>query len=305
MDFINAIETFMNERFSMSIPVIHVTDIAEIIIIGIFFYFVLSWVKNTRAWMLFRGILILLGFFVVASILNMTTILWLGEKLLNAGLIALLVVFQPELRSALERLGRQGLLQSFVVTNLFAKPTEGRFSDRTLAEIVRACYDMGDVKTGALIVIEQDVQLGEYTRTGIEIDSLISRSLLLNIFEKNTPLHDGAVITRGDRIVAATCYLPLSENRTLSKDLGTRHRAAVGISEVSDAIVIIVSEETGDVSIAQDSRLIRGISREGLTEILKHVQNPDDFDKESSRNNLREKKPGGIRRLFRRKSRGQ
>ncbi|MBR1629469.1 MAG: DNA integrity scanning protein DisA nucleotide-binding domain protein, partial [Lachnospiraceae bacterium] len=149
---------------------------------------------------------------------------------------------------------------------------DGRFSDRTISELVRATYDMGSVKTGALIVIERNVGLDEYIRTGILLDSQVSRQLLLNIFEKNTPLHDGAVILRKDRILAATCYLPLTDNMELSKDLGTRHRAAVGISEVSDAMVIVVSEETGQVAIAQDSRIIRNVSQEGLTEILKHIQ---------------------------------
>lgn len=282
MNRINSIESFMSDVFSMSVPVIHITDIAEIIIIAVFFYLILTWVQNTRAWMLFRGIITILLFFLVAALLQMTTILWLGSRLINAGLIALLVVFQPELRSALDRLGRQGLFQSLSFLNLFSKPDDVKFSDRTISEIVRACYDMSAVKTGALIVIEQEIQLEEYTRTGIDVDSLISRALLLNIFEKNTPLHDGAVIIRGDRLVAATCYLPLSENLNLSKDLGTRHRAAVGISEVSDALVIIVSEETGAVSIAQDTRIIRGITSEGLTEILKHIQKPDELDKRNS-----------------------
>ena len=202
----------------------------------------------------------------------MNTILWLGEKLLNAGLVAVIVVFQPELRHALEQLGRQDFLQGLRVFNFIGRDEAKRFSDKTITELVRAVYDMGSVKTGALIVIEREVGLDEYIRTGIILDSTVSRQLLLNIFEKNTPLHDGAIIIRKNRIVAATCYLPLTDNMELSKDLGTRHRAAVGISEVSDAMVIIVSEETGQVAIAQDSRIIRNVSQEGLTEILKHVQ---------------------------------
>ena len=203
---------------------------------------------------------------------QMNTILWLGEKLVNAGLIAVIVVFQPELRHALEQLGRRDFLQGLRFFSFINREGEKRFSDRTLTELVRAVYDMGSVKTGALIVIERGVGLDEYIRTGILLDSRVSRQLLLNIFEKNTPLHDGAIIIRRNRIVAATCYLPLTDNMELSKDLGTRHRAAVGISEVSDALVIVVSEETGQVAIAQDSRIIRDISQEGLTEILKHVQ---------------------------------
>ncbi|MBR1634388.1 MAG: diadenylate cyclase CdaA [Lachnospiraceae bacterium] len=270
--FVNSVDAFIGDYFSLSIPDIHVTDIVEIAIISVLFYELMSWIKNTRAWMLFRGLLFVLILFFVAAIFQMNTILWLGEKLLNAGLVAVIVVFQPELRHALEQLGRQDFLQGLRVFNFIGRDEAKRFSDKTITELVRAVYDMGSVKTGALIVIEREVGLDEYIRTGIILDSTVSRQLLLNIFEKNTPLHDGAIIIRKNRIVAATCYLPLTDNMELSKDLGTRHRAAVGISEVSDAMVIIVSEETGQVAIAQDSRIIRNVSQEGLTEILKHVQ---------------------------------
>jgi len=150
---------------------------------------------------------------------------------------------------------------------------QARFTDKTINEIVKACFDMGEVKTGALIVIEQEVVLTEYERTGILLDSLITSQLLINIFEHNTPLHDGAVIVRGNRIVAATCYLPLSDNMELSKQLGTRHRAGVGISEVSDSFTIIVSEETGEVSTAMNGVLKRNITSAQLKEQLLHVQN--------------------------------
>lgn len=270
--FVNSVDAFIGDYFSLSIPDIHPTDIVEIAIIAVFFYELMSWIKNTRAWMLFRGVLFILILFFVAAIFQMNTILWLGEKLLNAGLVAVIVVFQPELRHALEQLGRRDFLQSLRMFSFLTRDEAKRFSDKTVTELVRAVYDMGSVKTGALIVIEREVGLDEYIRTGIVLDSKVSRQLLLNIFEKNTPLHDGAIIIRKNRIVAATCYLPLTDNMELSKDLGTRHRAAVGISEVSDAMVIVVSEETGQVAIAQDSRIIRNVSQEGLTEILKHVQ---------------------------------
>ena len=145
-------------------------------------------------------------------------------------------------------------------------------SDRTIQELVRACFEMGKVRTGALIVIEQGVSLQEYERTGISIDSLVSSQLILNIFEKNTPLHDGAVIMSGNRIRSATCYLPLSDNMNLSKALGTRHRAAVGISEVSDSVTIVVSEETGSVSLAKNGRLLRNLNQEQLKEQLQKLQ---------------------------------
>lgn len=272
--FFDNIDTFLGDYFDLGLPDIQITDVIEIALIACFIYYVLAWIKDTRAWMLFRGILIIIVFFLAAAIFQMNTILWLGEKLVSAGLIALIVVFQPELRNALERLGRSNLLNRFLP---FAtgRPTGLRFSDRTLNDLVKACFEMGAVKTGALIVIEQDVQMTEYERTGIPMDALLTKQLLINIFEKNTPLHDGAIIVRGNRIVAATCYLPLTDSMMLSKDLGTRHRAAVGASEVSDALIIVVSEETGKVSVAKESRLIRDVSPEGLSDILKHLQDPD------------------------------
>jgi diadenylate cyclase len=221
--------------------------------------------------MLFRGVLIILIFFVVAALLQMNTILWIGEKLLNAGVIAFIVVFQPELRKALEQIGRRKLFRN-ILPSSWSKGELRRFTDTTKNDIVKACFDMGRVKTGALIVVEQDVKLQEYERTGIDLDAHLTRQLLINIFEKNTPLHDGAVIVRNDRIVAATCYLPLTENLGISKELGTRHRAAVGISEVSDAVTIVVSEETGKISVAVEGILYHDLDRDGLSKILSKAQ---------------------------------
>lgn len=264
IEFFNSI---LEDYFEISIPNIHITDVIEIIIIAIFFYELFKWMKSTRAWMLIRGILVIIGFFIVAALLQMDTILWIGEKLLNIGLIALVIVFQPELRKALEQLGRNNVLRK-IIPATWSRNNEKRYSDNTKNDLVKACFDMGKVKTGALIVIEQEVMLKEYERTGIPVDAILTRQLLINIFEKNTPLHDGAVIVRGDRVAAATCYLPLTENLSISKDLGTRHRAAVGISEVSDSITIVVSEETGLISVARDGRLYHDLDRDQLTAIL-------------------------------------
>ncbi len=264
-------ESFLRDCFNISIPIITVTDILEIIIIAVFLYELFKWVQSTRAWMLFKGVLIILVFFVVAALLQMNTILWIGEKLLNAGVIAFIVVFQPELRKALEQLGRRNLFRN-VLPSSWTKGELLRYEDSTKNDIIKASFDMGRVKTGALIVVEQDVKLKEYERTGIDLDALLTRQLLVNIFEKNTPLHDGAVIVRGDRIVAATCYLPLTESLGISKELGTRHRAAVGISEVSDAITIVVSEETGKISVAIDGRLYHDLDKDGLNLILSKAQ---------------------------------
>lgn len=200
----------------------------------------------------------------------MNTILYLAKESINVLAIAAIVVFQPELRRALEKLGEKNLFSNI---NPFDKNKENqRFSDETLDSIVRACYAMGSVCTGALIVVEQVIQLTEYEMTGIELDCKVSSQVLINIFEHNTPLHDGAVIIRGDRITSATCYLPLSDNMTISKDLGTRHRAAVGMSEVSDALIIAVSEETGAVSVAQGGKLARNINEAQLRIKLEEIQ---------------------------------
>lgn len=253
------------------IPKIHLTDIAEIIIIAFLVYQLMVWIKNTKAWMLLKGIIVLFVFILLAAVFQMHTILWIATNSFNVLATAALVVFQPELRRALERLGQKDFWSAVFP---FERTRElGRFDDKTIDAIVSACYEMGKVKTGALIVVEQEIMLTEYQNTGIELDCLVSKQVLINIFEHNTPLHDGAAIIRGNRIVSATCYLPLSDNMQLSKELGTRHRAAVGMSEVSDALVIAVSEETGYVSIAMGGYLMRNVTPEVLREKLIYVQN--------------------------------
>ena len=264
----NAIISFIEESKAwFSIPDIHLTDWVEIVIIAYMLYHIIIWVKDTRAWMLLKGVVVILVFCLIASILNLSVILWIFSKTINVGIIALVIIFQPELRRALEQLGRKNLVMSIMPFDE-QKDKNERFSEKTISEIIRATYELAKTKTGALIVCEQDIVLNEYVRTGIIMDSVISSQLLINIFEHNTPLHDGAIIVRGDRIVAATCYLPLSDNLELGKELGTRHRAGVGISEVSDSITIIVSEETGAVSIAIGGEIRRDIVAEELRQLL-------------------------------------
>lgn len=260
----------VNSGLNISDIALTPVDCVQILIIAVLFYHVLLWIKNTRAWNLFKGIVVILVFVLIAAIFEMTTILWLAENLFNVGVIALVIVFQPELRKALENLGGRNFLGSFFS---FGKEDAAKFSDHTMDELIKACYAMGKVKTGALIVLEDQITLDEYIRTGIDVDGLLSSQLLINIFEKNTPLHDGAVIVRGDRVVSATCYLPLSDSLELSKDLGTRHRAAVGISEVSDSMTIIVSEETGDVSVAIKGQIYRNVDADFLRGKLQYLQN--------------------------------
>ncbi|MCI8947693.1 MAG: TIGR00159 family protein [Lachnospiraceae bacterium] len=257
-------------RFHM--PTIRWTDILEIIILSFLVYQIILWIKNTRAWSLLRGIVIIMAFILAAAFLNMTTILWIAEKMLSLVVIATVVVLQPELRRALEQLGRTNFFASLVPFDS-TRDMGGRFSDKTMQEIIKACYEMGKVRTGALIVVEQNQSLSEYERTGIEVDAILTSQLLINIFEHNTPLHDGAVIVRENRVVSATCYLPLSDNMGLSKELGTRHRAGVGISEVTDSLTIIVSEETGHISVAYEGTLSRDLDSEDLKGKLLMIQN--------------------------------
>ena len=255
----------------LNLPKITMTDVVEILIITFLFYYMLVWIKNTRAWVLLKGIMVILLFVLVAAVFQMNTIIWIAKNTLSVAITAIVIIFQPEIRKALENRGQKNFLTSFFTFD-FSKGEIAKFTDKTINELVKACYEMGKVKTGALIVIEDEIVLSEYERTGIAVDGILTSQLLINIFEKNTPLHDGAVIVRGDRVVSATCYLPLTDSLSISKDLGTRHRAAVGISEVSDSLTIVVSEETGKVSIAMGGELYRNVDAEFLKNKLSFIQ---------------------------------
>ncbi len=257
-----AIKRFLYD-YRISIPKVYITDIFEIIILAFLIYHVVKWIKNTRAWTLVKGIVVIMLFWLVAVIFNLNVVKWLISNTIDVGIIAILIVFQPELRKVLEQLGQKNIVRSILIFDDVKEKNE-RFSDETINEIIRATFELARNKTGALIVIEEDISLQEFENTGITLDSAISSELLINIFERNTPLHDGAVIVRGNRIAAATCYLPLTDNKQLSKELGTRHRAGIGISEVSDCLTIIVSEQTGKVSIAREGKLIRNVDGDYL-----------------------------------------
>ena len=250
----------------------NIIDIIEIMLIAFFVYQFMVWIKFTRAYTLLKGLLVIGAFLVLAYIFKMNTILWIVSKLAGALITAIVVIFQPELRKVIEQLGQKKIMASIIPFDT-GKEVKERFTDKTVNELIKACYDMAEVKTGALIVIEQEIRLDEYIRTGINVDAILTSQLLINIFEHNTPLHDGAIVIRGDRIVAATCYLPLSDNMALNKNLGTRHRAGVGISEVSDSFTIIVSEETGNVSVAKQGKLDVALTKDELKERLKKEQN--------------------------------
>ena len=266
----------------------HLTYIVEILILTVIIYELLIWVKNTRAWTLLKGIVVVTAFALISYFFHLTTLTWLMSKTAGVLVTVVVIVFQPELRRALEQLGRKNIIFSIFGTSAVIAEEDRRSRDKINSEIVKAVFEMSKVKTGALIVMEKKVILNEYERTGIPIDALISSQLLMNIFEHNTPLHDGAVFIRNQRVVAATCYLPLSDNMELSKELGTRHRAGVGISEVSDSLTIIVSEETGAVSIAESGKLIRGVSPDDLKAKLAEItQSVDDGKRKKLRERIK------------------
>lgn len=249
------------------LPEITYSDIIEIIILAVLIYKLIAWVRNTRGWTLIRGLFILCAFFLIAFFLQMDVILWLAGKAVNIGLIFIIIMFQPELRKGLEQLGHKSVF-TWLLPFETAKEDETYYCNGTIHEIINACVEMAAHKTGALIVLQRRETLSEYENTGIRLNALVSAQLITNIFEHNTPLHDGAVIINDSRIEAATCYLPLSDNMMLSKELGTRHRAAVGISEISDSITVVVSEETGGISVAISGRLHRNLDKEQLLSYL-------------------------------------
>lgn len=270
---------------------IGITDIIEIIIISFLVYSILVWIQKTRAWTLLKGILFLAFFVALIYLFKMDTLTFLIEKGLNLAFMAAIIIFQPELRRALEHLGEKEFFSSLIPTGS-GKEIVQRCSDRTVNEIIRATLEMAKVKTGALMVLEQNETLEEYKRTGIDINAVVSSQLLINIFEHNTPLHDGAVIIKGDTILSATCYLPLSDNQRLGKELGTRHRAGVGISEVTDSLTIIVSEETGRISIAKKGVLMAGVNEAQLREQLLAVQNKSITTKKRISSKIARRKKG-------------
>ncbi len=269
--FITRVNTYLTK---LNLPNVTLTliDLLEIIILAWLVYRLLNWIQSSHAWTLLRGIMVIAAALAVIYLLQMDTLIYIINQGLSIAIITLVVVFQPELRKVLETLGERELLNhSFIFGS--SRNYTSRFSDRTLEELVRASLEMSAERTGALIVIEQNENLREYERTGIEIDALVTSQLLINIFEHNTPLHDGAVIIRGERVVAATCYLPLSDNKSLSKALGTRHRAGVGVSEATDSLTIIVSEETGGISLAYRGMLQRNVTERSLRDRLIEAQN--------------------------------
>ena len=269
------------ETFTDILSYMQIGDMVEILILAFLLYHVFTWIKTSRAWYLLKGIIVIIVFLLLAGYFNWETILWITSNVMPFAVTAIIVVLQPELRKALEELGKKNVLYSFLPAE--NKHVDEDFSEKTINEITKACTEMSKARTGALIVIMVDDPLDEYERTGIDVDGLVTSQLLINIFEHNTPLHDGAVIIRGNRVISATCYLPLSGNMDLGKELGTRHRAGVGISEVTDSLTVIVSEETGGISVARSGKLEGHLSAEELKEKLRQVKKNEDVPEEKKR----------------------
>jgi diadenylate cyclase len=246
-------------------PEVGILDLIDILIVAYIVYKIIGWVKETRAWTLFKGVVVFFIFYAVVTLLQLNTIHWILSETISVGIIAFVILFQPELRKVLEQLGNGKFIR-----NIFKFEFQDEDADEDaviVEEIVTAAKKMASVKTGALILLERKVPLGDHIRTGIPVDAIVSSQLLINIFEHNTPLHDGAVIISNNRVAAAACFLPLTENK-VSMELGTRHRAAIGASEVSDADIVVVSEETGYISLARGGVIYRNITPDELRKML-------------------------------------
>lgn len=241
---------------------IQLKDIVDILIVSYIFYNLYLLIKETRAEQLMKGILVLLAITRIAEVLELQLLSWLLTHTIQAGMFALLIVFQPELRRILEYLGQTKFL-STSITNSYTN------NDNFILELVEGMMSLSRQKIGALIILERKTGINEIIQTGTKIDGELTRQLLINIFIPNTPLHDGAVVVRKNKIAAAGCFLPLTENKFLNQELGTRHRAALGISERSDCISLVVSEETGHISIAQNGKLYKDLKEDTLKSLLK------------------------------------
>ena len=272
------IEMMQKYLLNLQLPKMEVIDFIEVILLAVLFYSVAKALRGTRAWILLKGILMLAVLYILAYVIGLKVTVIIFKSIMLLLVIALVVIMQPELRRFVEKIGTNkisGSIEDILKLWKYRKSNVGvtkRYSDETITEIVRACSRMSAEKTGALIVIEADIPLNEYIETGIKINSDITSALLINIFEPNTPLHDGAIIIRDNKIMSGTCYLPLSDSKKINKDLGTRHRAGLGLAEITDGMVIIVSEETGAITFVVNGEMYRHLDREGLTEKLKQNQ---------------------------------
>lgn len=257
-------------KLTMLVSTMRFSDIVDILIVAYLIYNIIMLIRKTNSFRLARGILLILIALWLSGVLKLTMFNRLLQKTVELGLIALVIIFQPELRRLLERMG------SKTFPSFGSKPLETLGMDNVISQTIAACTQLSSTKTGALIVFERDVTLDEQMRSGVTVNSDVTAELLKNIFYPKAPLHDGAVVIRDGRIAAAGCVLPLTSNTNLSPDLGTRHRAGIGMSEHSDAVVVIVSEETGGISIAVDGMLKRRLSAETFEAILRSELLPEE-----------------------------
>ena len=273
--FSKLLDLINNSELMKYFPKLGLSDIIEISILTVILYYIIKSLRNTRAWVLMKGVAFILAFYLIAEISDMKMTVLLFQNIILFIAIAVIVVIQPELRRLIETLGTKRIDFKNLLLGYFSKNKqviESSISDKSIQQIISACESMSKVCTGALIVIEGKIPLTDYIDSGIQLNADITSQLLLNIFEKNTPLHDGAIIIRNDKIIAATCYLPLSDNKKINKKLGTRHRAGIGITEVTDSIAITVSEETGSMSIAYNGNIKHNVNAEKLVDELNRIQ---------------------------------
>ena len=263
-----------------------ISDIIQILIIFYALYYIIKSIRNTRAWILAKGIGIVYIIYSIVVLLKLNTVEYIMQQLFSLTAVAIIIMFQPELQKLFESLGKQDFKTWY---NKIKKDKNKEFKllhDETIAEIVEGCKKMAAVKTGVLLVIERDIPLENVINSGIDINADVTGALLINIFEKNTPLHDGAVVIKNNKVRAATCYLPLSKNPEIQKSLGTRHRAGIGISETTDALVVIISEETGEISFCENGKINHGISPEMLKKKLQAIGNKPTVEQEKSKHSI-------------------
>ena len=263
---LNAINNWLVEIADLPVfivPSIGPAQAVDILIVALILYLIVKWIKKTQAWVVLKGLALILLIAVLAQLLGLVVVQWILDTIIGTGLVIVVILFQPELRKALEQIGRGQYLFNLKGDD----ELEIHTSAHTVDEIIKATRIMSKAKTGALIVMEQSVNINEHETAGIRMDAQVSAQLLLNIFEKNTPLHDGAVIIRENRISSAMCILPLT-TETVDPSLGTRHRAALGISEASDARVVVVSEETGTISLVIGGEVMRGVVEAKIRDML-------------------------------------
>lgn len=243
---------------------ISIWSVMDILVVSFIFYKGYMLIKETRAEQLLKGILLIVVLIPISELLNLTMLNWILQRTITIGVLSIIIIFQPEIRRALEKLGRTAFIENHVLENV-------EETEKIIDQVVNCAESLSETRTGALIILEQETGLEDIIATGTRIDAIVSSALLENIFVVNTPLHDGATIIRNGRIIAAGCFLPLTANNDLNKKLGTRHRAGIGISENSDALVIIVSEETGNISLAINGKLTRNYNKEKLKALLMRI----------------------------------